>query len=62
VWENPFAQLTSFTVGSTVSLDCNPGFMEKPAGAALQCGSSLGVDQWTGAGLAATCVASGSHH
>jgi hypothetical protein len=58
VWENPFG-LTSFTVGSTVSLDCNPGFTEKPAGAALQCGSSFGVDQWTGAGLTAVCVDGG---
>jgi hypothetical protein len=62
VWENPFDHLTRFTVGSALSLDCNPGFTEKPAGAALQCGSAFGVDQWTGAGLAAFCVASGSHH
>ena len=55
VWENPFAQASGFTVGSTVSLNCNPGFKEQPAGAALQCGSALGVDKWVGAGLTATC-------
>jgi hypothetical protein len=55
MWEN--AQGSGSAVGSTVSLNCNPGFTEQPAGAALQCRSAPRGAKWVGAGLTATCVA-----
>ena len=55
-WQAGPFDTAPYGVGTVLNLNCNPGYTEQPAGASLQCGSALGADKWTGAGLTATCV------